>query len=108
MAFPLLSAGRIGKKYEDLTLPTWRRVCNTSDVRLEGFSLSVFLLPNHTQTTSAGDSTSLWDSGLCPVWFQGLAFPPRLTALTFVHSLLRQLGWLCGGKVCVGGKESHA
>lgn len=53
----------LGKIYEDLTLPTCQRVCHTSDVGLEGFSLSVFLLPNHTQTTSAEDRTSLCGLG---------------------------------------------
>lgn len=41
---------------------TCHRVSNTSKVGLEGFSLSVFQLPNHTQTPCAEDSTSL--SGL--------------------------------------------
>lgn len=39
------------------------RVSNTSKVGLKAFSLSVFLLPNHIQTTSAEDSISFCGLG---------------------------------------------
>lgn len=99
----------LGKIYEDLTLPTCQRVCNTSDVELEGFSLNVFLLPNHTQTTSAEDRTSLCGLGfraLPSFGFKFLHFCPDSQHAPLSIPCSDRLGGLCGEKVCVGGKES--
>lgn len=59
---------------------TCHRVSNTSKVGLEGFRLSVFVLPNHTKTTSAEDSTSLRGLGfrtLPSFVFKALHFHPN-------------------------------